>query len=276
MTILSKLKTLIEYAEFGMQLTRLIMAQKDVYVKLPKSIEFLSSSYSTILKNVAGVYSEYPLEMEKGYFANGASSKLKSVVLLKTKSIPTDMFISQQALESVEMPSAISVGAQAFKWCWPLKELSLPNVTSVGQCVIFESSLEKVSMPKVTNLGYQVFYNCNRLTELYLDSLLTTTTQSIATCPKLKKLIVGAVTQLSYSYADCKELEYLGVGKNTIASISLYNNPKITQECLHQIIENYADRTHYTAPTFWVGEEHLSKIDIEHIIMLEEKNIEYK
>jgi hypothetical protein len=252
------------------------MSEKDVYVELPKAVDFLSSSYSTILRDVAGIYSKYPLEMAKGYFNHSAASKLKSVILLKTKSIPADMFINQQVLERVEMPSATSIGQTAFKWASALKELSLPNVTSVGQNVILESGLVKVSMPKVESLPYQAFYNCPHLEELYLDSLKSITTQSIAKCPKLKKLIVGAVTNFTYQYADCKELEYLGIGKGATSSISLYQNPKITQESLHQIIENYADRTNYTAPTFWVSEEQFNMIDPEHYHMLQNKNINIK
>lgn len=279
MTILSKIETLIEYAKFGMQVTKAMMGKQDISVELPRSVTFISSTYSAIHRHFSHISSKYPVEIGSGknnFQSFNSNNSLKSIRLLKTLSIPQNCFFNISTLETVEFPSAETLGGWVFEGCSALKELNFPNVVSMGQQAIANSGVIKASFEKLESVGYQAFYRCNHLEELYLENCKTSTTQSFSDCPKLKKLVLGAVVSLPYSYNNSTELEYLGIGKGTTASISLYNNPKITQECLHQICENYANRTGFTAPTFWVSEEQYFMIDTEHHNMLQSKNINIK
>lgn len=59
--------------------------------------------------------------------------------------------------------SVTSIGKSAFKWCFSLTSVTIPNsVTSIGNYA-FEScsSLTSVTIPNsVTSIGYYAFYHC--------------------------------------------------------------------------------------------------------------------
>lgn len=93
----------------------------------------------------------------------------------------------------------------------------------------------------------------------------------------LEYLELGAVTHFATATLEgCSALKEFYVKEGTTSSLYLYHCPELTQESLHSVIECYADMTGVPAPTFYVGEENLAKIDTEHIIMLEKKNIIYQ
>ena len=75
---------------------------------------------------------------------------------------------------------------------------------------------------------------------------------------------------------NCFTLTEFYTDKETTSSLYLYCSEGLTQECLHKIIENYADMTGETSPTLFVGEGNIIKIDEEHKAMLENKNISYQ
>ena len=77
------------------------------------------------------------------------------------------------------------------------------------------------------------------------------------------------------TFNGCINLKHLTVDKGFSASLYIHYSTQFTAEVLHAIIENYADMTGQTAPTFQVGATNLAKIDDEHKAMLEAKNINY-
>lgn len=78
-------------------------------------------------------------------------------------------------------------------------------------------------------------------------------------------------------FEECVNLENLTIlGDALTATLYLYWSNKLTQECLHHLIEKYAGYTGTTQLTFWIGEENIAKIDEAHIKILNDKNINYK
>ena len=136
--------------------------------------------------------------------------------------------------------------------------IDLPEcILTPGEFGIFSGLrvLKIFRMPKIKNLKRFFLSGCFDLEFVELGTLDTTDSTSFNGCSKIKEIIVG---------------------KGTRASLSLYHCPNLTQESLHNIIDNYADMTGTRAPTFYVGEENLSKISPEYLKKLRDKNINYQ
>lgn len=70
-------------------------------------------------------------------------------------------------LESIKIPSLISVGNTAFYSCRYLKEIVLPECTSIDAWAFQDCyALKKVYAPKCRSIGDGAFYNCGDLQEL--------------------------------------------------------------------------------------------------------------
>lgn len=95
-------------------------------------------------------------------------------------------------------------------------------------------------------------------------------------CRNMEKIhICEPCSIVTTSFQNCCNLRNVTIEKGFTGSLYIHNSTKYTSEILHAIIENYADMTGKTAPTFQVGTTNLAKIDEEHIAMLEAKNINY-
>lgn len=136
--------------------------------------------------------------------------------------------------------------------------IDLPECISVpGSYGVFQNlkALKIFRMPKIRIVGTKFLYGCNNLETVEFGSLNSTQTDSFSNCSKIKEFIVG---------------------KDTMANLYLYHCPELTQACLHNIIDNLADMTGLTAPTFYVGEENLTKISPEYISKLNQKHWTYQ
>ena len=140
----------------------------------------------------------------------------------------------------------------------PTEEIDLPFCTLISSNPTnstANTTLKILKWPSYTKVINNNFANLRALEYLELGVITSFSTNALTLCYSLKEF---------YN----KE--------GTTSSLFLFDCPNLTQECLHKIIENYADMSQTTAPTFHIGEENLAKIDEEHITMLEAKNIIYQ
>lgn len=139
----------------------------------------------------------------------------------------------------------------------PIVEIDLPECTSFWQNAedTPNTTLKIIKLPSLRSVGGDCFKALAALEYLELGAVVSFATNALQGSENVKEIYVK---------------------EGTTATLYLQYCPLITQECLHKIIENYADMRGTTAPTFWVGEENLAKIDDEHIAMLNTKNINYK
>ena len=101
--------------------------------------------------------------------------------------------------------------------------------------------------------------------------------EAISDCPKLEYLEMGSLDSMhTTSLRGDEALKEFVVGKGTRANLYLYHCPNLTQECLHNIVDNLADRTGLTSLTFYVGEENLAKISEDYKAKLTQKNWVYQ
>ena len=64
------------------------------------------------------------------------------------------------------------IPADGLKELWPLKSISLPDVTTLGKRALkYCENLEAVNAPKVTAIDQQAFYRCQRLENVILGTL---------------------------------------------------------------------------------------------------------
>jgi hypothetical protein len=152
---------------------------------------------------------------------------------------------------------AKQVGANGFlKDNYVTKVIDLPELTSIGGWSAYGGkALQIFKAPKLRYCNAGIWNGAEKLEYLELGAVTNFGTTDLSGCSALKEFVVG---------------------KGTTSSLFLFECPNLTQECLHKIIENYADMTGGQAPTFHVGGANILKVDKEHIAMLEEKNIFYQ
>lgn len=72
------------------------------------------------------------------------------------------------------------------------------------------------------------------------------------------------------AFYECVNLENVTIISDIIkTNLYLYWSNKLTQECLHSLIEKYANYNGSNAVTFWIGEENIAKIDEAHMQIFE-------
>lgn len=110
------------------------------------------------------------------------------------------MFYEDDAIETVRLPAATSIGGYNFRQCTNLATIDLPKVTgSTG--TYFATScgkLRHVNIPKATALGQYSMRYCSELEYLDLPMVTSIANYSMAACSKLSTLILrsaaGVVT----------------------------------------------------------------------------------
>lgn len=108
-----------------------------------------------------------------GSFQTKIDFAIKEIVLGEgITSIPTDSFWEMEHVESVELPSTLTViGEHAFRRCKRLREIIIPdNVEEIydGAFLLCESLTEIRIPPKVERLRGYVFSGCTGLKEIYV------------------------------------------------------------------------------------------------------------
>lgn len=149
--------------------------------------------------------------------------------------------------------------------------------TFQGAAMLKNTPVEIIDLPYCTSIGVNNWGDSNISLKVLKLPKLRQVTAVFRYSEKLEYLELGAVTSFATNTLQyCELLKECYVAEGTTSSLFLYPCPNLTQECLHKIIENYADMNGLQAPTFHVGGANVMKIDKEHIAMLEEKNIFYQ
>lgn len=121
----------------------------------------------------------------------------------------------------------------------------------------------------------------SKLESVYFPKLLATKGYIFSNNDALKNVTIRNISSNSVGssiFAECTNLENVVLIDDTITfNLYLYWSNKLTQECLHHLIEKYAGYSGSMAITFWIGEENIAKIDEAHMQMLENNTlIKYK
>lgn len=212
MTLISKVKTLIDYARFGMAQCILYNGSESYDLHFPRAITTYEAPNNGGWQCNARSITGYVKMLKGNYFGKGNATT-----------------------EIIDLPELVS--------CSDYAALSLM------------SALRICKLPKIIIMGQEFISDCPRLEYLEMGALESMQTTSVKGDEALKEFVVG---------------------KGTRANLYLYHCPNLTQECLHNIVDNLADRTGLTSLTFYVGEENLAKIESEYLTKLTQKNWVYQ
>ena len=112
----------------------------------------------------------------------------------------------------------------------------------------------------------------SKLESLYFPKLIVSNSYAFSKNDGLKNITIKnfkSNSQGQTSFFDCTNLENLTLTDDFLnVNLYLYHSNKVTQECLHSLIEKYARHYSSVALTFWIGEENIAKIDEEHRDMI--------
>lgn len=209
MTLLSKVKTLIEYARFGMGLFQMFLRddnkpgflyfpQKFNLITLDNTITLARNNYISSIKGRITSFYAFGYTNHCEYMTN---------------------------LEEVDLPECVSFYAPyGFNHCTKLHTVKLPLITTLESTATFDS------------------------------------------CTALKYLEVGKMEKMSSNaLLRCANLETFVISKGSTGSLYLHYCENLTQECLHNIIDNLAMTN---GSTLQVGEVNIAKISDEYKIKL--------
>lgn len=220
MTLISKVKTLVEYAKLGEFTARRLNGETLIdEVFFPRAITKYTESWT----NTCTRYCKKVTGYLKTFGGGG-------------------VFGTNKIVEEVDLPCCIS---------FEVAEAHGPT-GNVGE---YNTVLKTVKMPSLRVITPRQFCNLQALEYLELG----------ATTSFVSNTLIGS-----------NSLTEFYVKEGTTSNIYLQHCPLITKECLHLVIENYADMSDNKAPVFYVGAENLAKIDKEYITILENKNIDYQ
>lgn len=137
------------------------------------------------------------------------------------------------------------------------------------------TTIEYINLPKCTSMGNWAAFNaCKALKECYLPSLRKLANSWLCNCSELEILEVGTLTEFNSQYAmkGNPKVHTFIIGKDTAVSLYLQECPLLTQECLHNIIDNLADMTGAKALTLQIGSDNIAKVSDEYKLKLSNKN----
>lgn len=272
MTFLSNIKTLIEYAKYGMNFVKMLRSETN-HFEVPDRVESLSRNYYLFPNSIRSVYGKNVKTTDRGFFRE---SYIERVDLPALETLSHEAFQNCTYLSEISVPLASSMGLNCFENTQSLLYANFPKVKSIGDNAFLYSYIETIEAPEVELLYNFAFKECYMLMTAYLPSVTDIRLGVFSSCVSLMSLTLGTLTR---THADdfeyCYSLTDLTVGEGTTASLTLIDTD-LTQESLHSIIDNYADMTGKEAPTFDVGEYNLSKIDPVYLEKLERKNINYQ
>ena len=156
------------------------------------------------------------------------------------------------------------------------KAINMPYVTYMTGSKTLQTNevVEKVTAPKVTVFERNdYFYHAYGLKELYLDSCIKASDYLFCNCKNLQILKLGALNEsTNTAFMGCGALHTLIVGEGTAANLFIQYSSLLTQECMHNIIDNVADRIGTSALTLYVHQDVYDRISEEYKTKLSQKN----
>ena len=138
------------------------------------------------------------------------------------------------------------------------------------------NNLEYINLPKCMSIGdgWRNFSGLTALKECRLPSLRRFEFEQLFDCSNLEILELGSLSVYDSRYPlnGTPKLHTVILGKGTNCNLYFQKCPNLTQECLHGIIDNVADRTGTNALTLYVHQEAYDRISEEYKTKLSKKN----
>lgn len=186
-------------------------------------------------------------------------------------------FVVCSNTQEIRLPNMDNLAYRAFQMCTALNNIYAPVATrSGGEAFDRCTALVNVEFPELLTLEVSMFVNCTSLESVSVNKCKEIKDYAFKNCTALRAIhIPKDCTMKVSSFTNCTSLCDITIEEGHTKSLYIYQSTMYTAETLHAIIENFADMTGLTAPTFQIGDTNIAKIDEEHIAMLEAKNWNY-
>lgn len=137
-------------------------------------------------------------------YAFDGCDALESVTIEGAPTIGNCAFYECEALAEIDLGGATQIGDQAFRGCTALTRITIPgSATAIGESAFYGcSELTSVTIGSGTEtIGTRAFFNCRKLAEVALgEGLLTIGTNAFQNCAALKTLTIPAsMTEIGMS-----------------------------------------------------------------------------
>lgn len=284
MTIVSKVQTLIEYAKIGVGFSQMFANDEPCTVYLPKTIRQSDAMYFPTENKIEELHASSLILFNSSL----ESRKLYNLKRLFAPELTTaDGYItdsSSNKLETFYAPKLVNLGVNAFSFFYG-EELDLPSVTTIKLPVfptdypyVRTPNLKRLSFPKATTFdktkSTAFGSSFPEIEEVNIPEIPNVFDRMFVQMPKLKILHLGELNGIVASaFRDNNVIELVTLKKGAYGSIQLFKSPNLTQECLHGLIDNMADRTGLSASDLWVGDYNIAKISPEYMEKARKKNI---
>ena len=140
-------------------------------------------------------------------------------------SIGDEAFRGCYSLTSVTIPNSVtSIGGSSFEYCYFLTSITIPNsVTSIGELAFYGcESLTSVTIGNsVTSIGWATFYGCSSLTSVTIPNSVTSIgVQAFEGCSSLTSITIpNSVASIGgYAFYGCTSLNSITI-PNSVTSI---------------------------------------------------------
>ena len=151
---------------------------------------------------------------------------LKDILLPSTVlKVQSGAFSGCGAMREIIIPNATSIGSNAFSSCSSLTSVSLPAATSIGSYAFsYCGSLTSVSLPAATSIGSRAFYSCGSLTSVSLPAATSIYEYAFDSCDSLTSVSLPAATSIgSWAFSSCDNLTSVSLPAVTIIGRSAFS-----------------------------------------------------
>lgn len=173
---------------------------------------------------------------------NSAKDKIEELYITAESNAWVDLKLgygewegTNETLQSLYLPTATSVGNEAFRSCPNLTYVSLPMAKTIGEkAFINDKGLTHISLPEATTLGKMCFADCYSLSSLNLPQATTIGWCAFGNCKSLTALSLPEANTINdRAFQSCKALTTATLPKATnIGSWALQNCDALTTICL--------------------------------------------
>ena len=136
---------------------------------------------------------------------------LKDILLPSTVlKVQSGAFSGCGAMREIIIPNATSIGSNAFSSCSSLTSVSLPAATSIGSYAFsYCGSLTSVSLPAATSIGSWAFSSCDNLTSVSLPAVTIIGRSAFSYCYSLRSVALPTTLQIidDDAFCYCSKLE---------------------------------------------------------------------
>ncbi len=127
---------------------------------------------------------------------HGLSHMHTALLPVTVTEVKDNAFKECHRLKDISLPQATSIGGSAFYNCSSLTSISLPQATSIGRWAFgYCSSLTSISLPQATSIGDYAFSSCSSLTTISLPQATSIGGSAFEGCSSLTSISLPAGIQ---------------------------------------------------------------------------------